>query len=218
VNRDWYEWHLHHDDATSSLSERLAQVRSRIWAALDEAPPGPLTAISVVAGQGRDLIPVLATHPRGADVTARLVELDPRNTEVALALVAEAGLTTVEVVTGDASTVDAYAGLLPADVILLCGLFGNITDDDIRTTISAAGAMTRVGGTVVWTRGGSTPGAVEWVASVFEEAGFERVFISAPGPWYGVGAHRYAGPVRPLPRGRMFTFVGRAELKARGLR
>jgi hypothetical protein len=218
VTRDWYEWHLQYDEQGSSLAQRLAEVRSRIWAALDEAPAGPLRAISVVAGQGRDLIPVLATHPRGGDVTARLVEIDPRNTEVARALVAEAGLTGVEVVTGDASTVDAYADLIPADLILLCGLFGNITDGDIRTTISAAGAMTRGGGTVVWTRGGQARDAVEWVASVFEEVGFERVYMSAPGPWYGVGAHRYAGPARPRPEGRMFTFVGRAELKARGLR
>ena len=69
----------------------------------------------MVAGQGRDLIPVLATHPRGADVTARLVELDPRNTTIAREL-AE-GLSRVDIVTGDASLVDAYTGLLPADLV-----------------------------------------------------------------------------------------------------
>ena len=53
---------------------------------------------------------------------------------------------------------------------------------------------------------------------MFEENDFERVFLSEPGPRFGVGAHRYAGPVRPLPTGSMFTFVGRTELKARGLR
>ena len=136
ADRDWYEWHEQYEDPDSHLVQRLATVQSRIRAALDEAPPGPLRAISVVAGQGRDLIPVLATHPRGADVTARLVELDPRNAEVARELAA--GMSSVDIVTGDASLVEVYAGLVPADLVLLCGLFGNITDEDIRATISAA--------------------------------------------------------------------------------
>ena len=43
--------------------------------ALDEAPAGPLRVISLCAGQGRDLIEVLAEHPRRGDVRARLVEV-----------------------------------------------------------------------------------------------------------------------------------------------
>jgi len=219
ADRDWYEWHLQYEDPDSHLAQRLATVQSRIRAALDEAPPGPLRAISLVAGQGRDLIPVLASHPRGADVTARLVELDPRNTAVARELAnGPSSVDSVDIVTGDASLVEAYAGLVPADLVLLCGLFGNITDDDIRATISAARGLTRTGGTVIWTRGRGEPDRVDWVASVFEENDFERVFVSAPGPRYGVGQHRHTGPVLPLPPGSMFTFVGRHELKARGLR
>ena len=219
ADRDWYEWHLQYEDPDSHLTQRLAMVQSRIRAALDEAPPGPLRAISVVAGQGRDLIPVLATHPRGADVTARLVELDPRNTAVAQELAnGLSSVDSVDIVTGDASLVEAYAGLVPADLVLLCGLFGNITDEDIRATISAARGLTRTGGMVIWTRGRFTPDEFDWVASVFEENDFERVFVSAPGPRYGVGQHRHTGPVLPLPPGSMFTFVGRHELKARGLR
>jgi len=219
ADRDWYEWHLQYEDPDSHLAQRLATVQSRIRAALDEAPPGPLRAISLVAGQGRDLIPVLASHPRGADVTARLVELDPRNTAVARELAnGPSSVDSVDIVTGDASLVEAYAGLVPADLVLLCGLFGNITDEDIRATISAARGLTRTGGTVIWTRGRGEPDRVDWVASVFEENDFERVFVSAPGPRYGVGEHRHTGPVLPLPPGSMFTFVGRHELKARGLR
>ena len=75
--RDWHAWHDAYDDPGSSLAQRLAVVQARIAAALDVAPPGPLRAVSMCAGQGRDLIPVLASHPRGRDVTARLVELDP---------------------------------------------------------------------------------------------------------------------------------------------
>ena len=75
--RDWHAWHDAYDDPGSSLAQRLRVVQARIAATLDAAPPGPLRALSMCAGQGRDLIPVLASHPRGRDVTARLVELDP---------------------------------------------------------------------------------------------------------------------------------------------
>ncbi|MBO0808127.1 MAG: SAM-dependent methyltransferase, partial [Actinobacteria bacterium] len=73
--RDWRAWHERYDDPGSSLALRLCAVQQQITAILDDAPPGPLRAISMCAGQGRDLLPVLARHPRGRDVTARLVEL-----------------------------------------------------------------------------------------------------------------------------------------------
>src|SRR5579859_6239179 len=141
AERDWYDWHAHYDDPGSGLSRRLSWVQERIRAALDGAPPGPIRAISLCAGQGLDLIGVLAEHPRRADVTARLVELDPRNTEVAARLVAQAGLSQVQIVTGDASLTSQYADLGPADVVLACGLFGNLTDADVAATIGYCGPL-----------------------------------------------------------------------------
>src|SRR5690348_11527682 len=117
AGRDWGAWHDAYDDPGSSLAQRLAVVQARIAAALDAAPPGPLHAVSMCAGQGRDLIPVLASHPRGRDVTARLVELDPALAAAARRAAGEAGLPGVEVVTGDASLTDAYAGLVPAHLV-----------------------------------------------------------------------------------------------------
>src|SRR5580700_6424312 len=83
--------------------------------------PGPIRVISVCAGQGRDLIGVLDRHPRRSQVTARLVELDPRLVGEARAKAEDAGLPNVDVIEGDASTTTAYAGAVPADVILVCG-------------------------------------------------------------------------------------------------
>ena len=63
---------------------RCACGRCSRWcgAALDEMPvpaahPEPIRMVSLCAGQGRDVIDVVATHPRGASVSALLVELDP---------------------------------------------------------------------------------------------------------------------------------------------
>jgi hypothetical protein len=80
MTEDWYAWHDRYDDPRTGLARRLVLVQDRVRVALDEAPPGPLRAISLCAGQGADLIVPLSSHQRRGDVTARLVELDPRNT------------------------------------------------------------------------------------------------------------------------------------------
>ena len=149
---DWHEWHDAYDSPDSYLGRRLALVQERIRLALDEAPPGPLTAVSLCAGQGRDLIGALHDHPRRADVRARLVELDDRNVAVARAAARAAGLPDVEVLAGDASLTDHYAPLVPADLVLVCGVLGNLVDADVERTIDHLAQLCRPGGTVVWTR------------------------------------------------------------------
>lgn len=208
TDRDWYAWHQDYDDPDSALARRLAAVQDQIQAALDVAPPGPLRAVSVCAGQGRDLIGVLTAHPRRADVVARLVELDPRNTAVARATAESAGLPGVEVVTADAALTDSYAGQVPAYLVLACGVFGNITDADVERTVGYCAQLCAHGGTVVWTRGRWVPDLVPRVCDWFAGRGFEQVWVSDPAERWGVAAHRFAGTPVPLERGaRMFTFT-----------
>jgi len=216
-DRDWHAWHDDYDRPGSDLAQRLACVRERIRAALDAAPPGPLRAVSLCAGQGRDLIGALAGHPRRADVTARLVELDPRNTEVARRLAAEAGLSAeaglpgVQVVTGDAALASQYAGLVPADLVLACGLFGNLSNADVEATIGYCTQLCATGGTVIWTRGRNARGAPDLVPQVcawFEDRGFDQVWVSDPQVRYCVGVHVFTGPPAPLATDAvMFAFT-----------
>jgi hypothetical protein len=214
VTRDWADWHAAYDDPASRLSERLAVVRRRVGELLDVAPPGPLRAVSMCAGQGRDLLGALADHPRRADVAARLVELDPRNAAAAGRAAAAAGLTGVEVVVGDAALTDAYAGAVPADLVLACGIFGNVSDADVRRTISALPGFVTPGGAVVWTRHREEPDLVPAINGWFAAAGFAPVWLSDKSAGYGVGVHRLAGPPGPLPPGeRLFTFVARPVAK-----
>jgi len=211
AERDWYDWHAPYDDPGSSLSQRLSWVQERIRVALDEAPPGPVRAISLCAGQGRDLIGVLSGHPRRGDVTGRLVELDPRNTAVARRLAEEAGLGNLEIVTGDASLTSQYTDVAPADLVLACGLFGNMTNADIERTIGYCAQLCATGGTVVWTRGRWARGAPDLVPQVsawFEERGFERLWVSGPQHRQCCGAHRFTGVPAPVEDGAsMFTFT-----------
>ena len=131
TSRDWLDWHAAYDRPDSGLAQRLAAVQAQIAGALDRAPAGPVRVVSICAGQGRDLLGVLADHPRGADVRARLVELDPRNVARARAAAPEG----VEVVEGDATVTTVYEGAVPADVVLVCGVFGHASDDDIHRIV-----------------------------------------------------------------------------------
>ncbi|GAA4075937.1 SAM-dependent methyltransferase [Nonomuraea soli] len=201
---DWQTWHADYDRPGSPLAQRLHVVQERIRQTLDTAPPGPLTIISLCAGQGRDLLPVLAHHPRRADTRARLVELDPANADAARAF----GLPEVEIVTADAALTDHYLDLAPADLVLLCGIFGNIPDADVERTVAYSSHLTATGGTVIWTRHRRSPDLVPSIRSWFEQQGFEEWWMSPPDAPYGVGAHRFTGTPRPLAAGeRMFAFV-----------
>ncbi len=214
AGRDWVAWHDAYDDPRAPLAQRLAAVQTRIAEALDGAPPGPLRAVSICAGQGRDLIGVLRGHPRGRDVTARLVELDPQNAQIARQAAAEGGLTQVEVVTGDAARTDAYAGMVPARLVLACGVFGNITDEDVARTIRYCRDLCAAGGTVVWTRGRGEPDLIPQICEWFAAEEFELLGVSGPGTRWGVGAHKSAGTPTALPAGeQMFTFAGSEQLR-----
>ena len=205
--RDWVAWHADYDQPDSSLARRLAAVQERIRIALDEAPSGPLRVVSLCAGQGRDLIGALAGHPRRDDVTARLVEFDERNAAFARSSAMAAGLDKVEVVTGDAALTSHYARMTPADLVLMCGMFGNMTDADVQYTVGFATQLCARGGTVVWTRGRWEPDLVPVICDWFGERGFELAWLSGPDVSYGVGVHRFTADPSPLdPDARIFRF------------
>jgi hypothetical protein len=203
--RDWVGWHDAYDRPGSGLAQRLAAVQAEIAGALDRAPAGPIRVVSACAGQGRDLLGVLAGHRRAGDVRARLVELDPRN----VALARAAAPVGVEVVGGDASTTTAYAGAVPADVVLVCGVFGHATDDDIHRIIDHLPMLCAPGATVIWTRGWFENDIRPAIRGWFAGAGFEEVaFVTGDDGSWGVGANRLVGPPAPSEAGvRLFTFV-----------
>ena len=66
---EWVQWHEEYAPG-QPLALRLGLVQDLIRSALDERPPGPIRVISMCAGDGRDLLGVLAGHPRRyADTT-----------------------------------------------------------------------------------------------------------------------------------------------------
>ena len=211
---DWQTWHDDYDRPDSSLARRLQSVQTHIRAALDSSPPGPLQVVSLCAGQGRDLLGVLTDHPRRDDVRARLVELDARNSALAAERARAIELDLVEVVTADASLTDHYLDMVPADLVLVCGIFGNIIDKDIERTIETCTQLCRNGGTVIWTRHRGAPDLVPQICDWFAELGFDLQWLSEPNAGFGVGVHRFTGePQQLVPGLRMFTFAGYDVLK-----
>jgi Putative methyltransferase len=206
---DWQRWHNDYDQPGSALARRLAVVQGQVRAGLDRAPAGAVRVISLCAGQGRDVLEVMAEHPRGSDVRARLVELDPRLSSFADERARDLGLQDqVEVVTGDAALIDHYGGMAPADVVLVCGVFGNISDEDIEATIDSCPQLCETGATLIWTRHREDPDLVPQICAWFEAREFERVWVSDPDAGFGVGVHRFTGKPRPLVPGRiLFSFV-----------
>jgi hypothetical protein len=205
---DWVEWHRAYDDPGSLLSRRGELVQGHLRAELGRVPAGDVRLISLCAGQGRDVIGVLTGHPRRDGVRARLVELDERNVALARQAAQAAGLPGVEILQADAGITDACAGAVPAQIVVACGIFGNISNSDIRATVGALPSLCAPGALVLWTRHRRPPDLTPAIRSWFGEAGFrEEAFDTSDDGFMSVGAHRLAGEPTALELGqRLFTF------------
>jgi hypothetical protein len=207
----WVRWHHAYDSPDSPLRYRLAVVQQAVRDALDAAPPGRVRIGSLCAGRGLDVIDVLAEHPRAADVRACLVELDPVLAADGARAAAALAHGQVEVLARDASTTDALAGIVPVDVLLLCGIFGNVSETDIRRTVQLTPTLLAPGATVIWTRHRRPPDLTPTICEWFAEAGFTERSVHTPDPngVIGVAVHRLAADPAPFrPGQRLFTFVG----------
>ncbi|GAA3204986.1 class I SAM-dependent methyltransferase [Dactylosporangium siamense] len=211
MSRDWVHWHQEYDTPGSSLDRRLEVVRRELRKALGTSPAEPdgtRRVISICAGEGRDVLPVIAEHDRR--VHALLIELDPVLARRAGETADDLGLSRVEVRTADAGEADAYLDVPPAHVLLACGVFGNISAADVRRTIAALPTLLVPGGIVIWTRARGDNGTepAQEIRALFAEHGFTELSFTAPDDArFRVGMHRLAGAARHgALSGRLFTF------------
>ena len=116
----------------------------------------------------------------------------------------------MEVLCGDASVTTAYEGAVPADLVLVCGVFGNVSDADVAHTVSVLSALCGARATVIWTRHRLAPDLTPAIRAWFDENGFDEVaFDSEEAYTFGVGTHRLRiQPVPFIPRLKLFNFVG----------
>jgi hypothetical protein len=205
---DWRTWHARYDEPESSLARRLIVVRRRVAETLAARhETAPMRVLSLCSGDGRDLLPELAGSGHGTAGTV-LVEQDETLANAARATARRLGLSRVRVVIGDAGDSATFAFALPLDLLLLCGIFGNVSEHDIAATIAAAPKMLRPGATVIWTRGSAEPDVRPAIRRWFFDAGFREIAFDCEPQGFGVGVAQLAETVddRPLPR-RLFTFT-----------
>ncbi len=210
--KDWFEWHDLYQSETR-LQQRLQIVQEYIATALNVQPEGVIRIVSACAGDGRDLLGVLANHSRKADVRARLVELNPQLVERGRVAIATAGLAKqIEFINGDATLSDNYAGAVPADVVIVCGIFGNLADEAaLNQLLGNLKFLAKSGTFIIWTRGHRDGIAYSDIVRQnlktfnFSEVDFR---LTATGDM-GVGLHRYQGEAAPLPGNEhLFVFSG----------
>ena len=206
---DWVAWHRQYD-AEGPLSRRLESVRGHISRVL-EAGPSPVTVLSLCSGDGRDVVGAAAQASGDIEIRGRLVELDPTLAAAARERIATAGVAGVEVLEGDAGLASSFAGAVPANLVLLCGIFGNVADGDIERTIAAMPSLCAEGARVIWTRHRRAPDLTPTIRRWFEEAGFEHEAFDAIDDSSGsVGVERFADTPRPFdPALRLFRFEAR---------
>lgn len=206
---DWNAWHAPYDDAQSPLSRRRRIIQGHLRDWLDQTQPRDVRVVSVCAGDGSDLIGVLRDRRDTGRVQGVLVELDPTLAASARERLVASALTRIEVRETDAGASAVLLAAGPADLLLLAGVFGNISDADVHATITALPQLCASGGRVIWTRHRREPDLTGSIRSWFRQAGFtECDFRAPPDAIFTVGVCDYTGrrgAPAPLPD-RLFRF------------
>jgi len=205
---DWQVWHEGYESDTP-LRRRLEIVQRHIGEFLDGFSGSPVRVVSMCAGEGRDLLGALDSRQR-RDIAGRLVELDPELAARAQAHSTALGLQELEVRVGDAGETGSYAGAVPADLVLVCGVFGNISEADIEKTLRALPMFAAPGATVIWTRHRREPDMTVNIRKWLEESSFQNTAYD-PVPNSDtlgtVGVAKFVGKTQPLADEHLFTFI-----------
>jgi SAM-dependent methyltransferase len=210
---NWEHWHKGYN-VEPSMQARLQLVREQAGRRLQEHPPGPFQIISICSGDSRDLLGLLRQHPRREEVTAWLLDTDRDSLDRGRTAAEKAGLARqCHFIQADAASARSYLEKIPADLVLISGVFGHLRPADVACLIDALPMLCRPGGHVIWNRhlvhndgGAQMPVIREW----FRSAGFEEVEFQTTAPdGYAVGCARFTGAMQPLELSRVFfEFVG----------
>jgi len=201
---EWSDFSRVYDDSESEFGKRLALTQDVLRSVLDATPSGATTLLDLCAGAGRVVLPVLATHARGPDVHAWLVDSDPLACEDARETVDELHLSGVEVVTADAGRAATYAGFPRADIVVLSGVLHHLWRRDARRTVAGLRQVCAADATLIWTLGWAKGFGVDDFREELARAGFRELEVRSHGTLREheafVGTHRMEGSPEPLER------------------
>jgi putative methyltransferase len=210
---DWVAWHERYN-TNRGLKARLRAVCGQIENCLSACPAGQIRVVSVCSGDGRDLLTALINHPREKDVVAYLIDQERALIEAGQDSANLSGIgDQLHFIVGDATLASSYRGMVPADLVLVCGVFGHVLKEDLQKLVRSLGSMCKTGGHVIWTRhakawDGETH--LPLINQLFEQAGFEQISFSVTEEGAScIGTYRYLGQTADLStEDRLFTFTG----------
>ena len=208
---DWGDWHQRYELSTS-LAARLRIVREQITVAINECSAGPLTIVSLCAGDGRDVIGALAGHQRRSDISVWFLDIHAESLARGQVIAEQAGLAgQVRFIETDAGLMENYAGMVPADIVLLSGFLGCIRQQDILGLIASLPMLCKSGGFVIWNKhlvANGGPATVPVIREMLERELFEEVhFQITESDGYAVGRVRFCGKSCALDLARrLFEF------------
>jgi hypothetical protein len=109
----------------------------------------------------------------------------------------------------DAGDLASYRQAVPADLVIMAGVLGNIGDADVYTTVHALPQLCAAGATVIWTRTRRAPDRTPAIRTWLTDAGFSELAFAAPDDvLFSVGVHRFTGTPQPLGQDKIFQFIG----------
>jgi hypothetical protein len=218
---DWVKWHQLYETEPSRLV-RLKLVQQHLSDCMHYVSAGAFKVVSICAGDGRDIIGALSGHKRRNEARVRLVEINPGLVETGRKAAESAGLAEqIEFSSGDATMSSAYSGIAPADLVIACGVFGNVREQHLSQLVSCLPQLCQTRGYIVWTHFLSRSGLkrIELIRGLLQTAGFvDKHLDFSDQAGLLVATQFYAGKNMPLPdHSRLFEFndPGRLEILAR---
>ena len=216
---DWFKWHTRYE-ASPLLQARLTLVRAQIAQAIQACPHASIRLISLCAGDGRDVIGTLGNHPRADHTSAYLIENNPALIAHGEGAIAQCDLLTrVQFMHADATRSTTYQAIAPADVLIVCGVFGNVREANTGQMIEHLRCLCRRQGRVVWTRTVAQPRdqrATALIREQFSAAGFHEMTVQhTTPPGIVVATHAYGGdPYTLRPGVTLFEFTGHDQIES----
>lgn len=220
-----------YDEPGSHFAPRLAVAQRVLREALDRAAPGPVVVLDICGGSGRVVLPVLADHPRHAEVRAYLIDRDAASIAAARTAAAASAPAAVNAIEADAGLSDTYGGLPRADIVILSGVLVHLSPTDRGRLLRFIRQLASPGAQIIWTIGWKwDPTRMARVRRAIGRGGFAvlaRHRVNHPRfnrvKKHEVSVARFTGEAEPFQSGRSVfafrrSFASRHPALARWLR
>lgn len=211
---NWKDWHDNYE-LSNAMKVRLATVQALIAKTLAQRPPGPISVASICAGDGRDLIPTIATSPRREDIQGILLDVDEDLVRSGRSAIVAHGLESqLAFFRRDATQRRSYQDIGPSSVVVACGIFGNLLPKDEDLFVNVLAALCARNGQVVWTRNrcvsdGDT--AIPRIQRLLRAKGFVERCVEHV-PEYVIACHEQEREPTALPAAdQLFSFTPFSE-------